>query len=153
MNIYAVEKLMGETRRLAAQYYQLTGKVLPVSGELANYDVARLLGFEVPKEKTAGVDLIGTGRWQGVKFIVKSRVIFGTNQSRLWVGQLNVEGAWDIAVLVLMNDQYEPIQIHLLQKKIAEEIKSSSSRRGGLSVAKFKALGELVWTVEDGLIE
>ncbi len=38
MSVYAVDKLMAQTRKLAADFRQMTGQPLPVTAEIANFD-------------------------------------------------------------------------------------------------------------------
>jgi hypothetical protein len=54
-----------------------------------------------------------------------------------------------------MDDNYEPFEIfeagrEELLEVIAEAESSNRAKRGLLSVAKFKAIGQLVWTREEG---
>ncbi|HUT41486.1 MAG TPA: hypothetical protein VM011_09110, partial [Gammaproteobacteria bacterium] len=63
--VYSIDKLISETRRLAAEYRRSTGQALPVSAEIARHDAARLLGLTLCEPGTAGVDAIGTGNREG----------------------------------------------------------------------------------------
>ena len=152
MSVYAVDKLMAETRRLAAEYHRLTGQALPVSQELSRYDVERLLGFNPPENIESGVDLLGFVHGKPLKVQVKARVIFDRKQ-RQKLGQLNPDGGWNAVVLVLMNPNYEPEAIYLASRDVlqpsVEKLEPQKTRRGTLSVAKFKALAEKVWPLEE----
>lgn len=146
MTLYAVDKLMVETRRLASDYYRLTGKALPVSSELAKYDVSQIMGFRAPEEVESGVDLIASDDWGNKKVMVKSRVIFEKGKSKPRVGQLNFDGFWDLIVLELMNPDYEPIEIYIATRETLEKsVSSSKNKRGAISVAKFKSISQKVW--------
>ena len=63
--------------------------------------------------------------------------------------------AWESVILVLMDEDYEPYEIYEAEREdLLEYINKSSSnraRRGALSVARFKVIGRLAWTREDGL--
>ena len=75
--MYSIDKLIGETRRLAAEYRKATGKPLAVSTEIARYDAARLLGLElVDAGGQVGYDAIGTGSRAGQRIRIKGRAIF-----------------------------------------------------------------------------
>ena len=60
-------------------------------------------------------------------------------------------------MLVLLNEDYEPLEIYEAQREdILDSVSSSNSKRsnrGAISVAKFKFIATLVWSAEDGLIE
>jgi len=148
MNIYAIDKLMAETRRLAAEYHRITGLVLPVSNELARHDVATKLKFIVPQQPDSGVDLLGTGLWEGKKIQVKSRVMFQKAKSRPRVGQLNFEGKWDFVILVLMNEDYVAKEMYITAREVlvkaVQGAASTNKERSTISVSKFKALSEVI---------
>jgi len=146
--MYEVDKLMNETRRLAARYYETTGKVLPVSHELAKYDACRLLNFIAAKETHAGVDAY---RPDECPVQIKGRVILRTDNHGYRIGQINDKGDWQALVLVLMAADYQPFEIYSVSRDVLEAtlLESKSSKRqsrGIISVAKFKAIADLVWS-------
>lgn len=155
MNTIAVDTLMAQTRRLAALYRQTTGQTLPISAELSRYDASKILSLS-PLEGApmAGVDFVGTGPYHCKNIQVKSRVIFNEGSSGYRIGQLNLNMAWDIVVLVLYDAVYEPFAIYAASK---EEVLSSLTQstqkqsRGAMSLAKFKAISQLIWTSQGGL--
>ena len=154
MTVYSIDKLIAETRRLAAEFRRSTGQTLPVSGEIARYDAARILGLTLCEQRTAGIDAIGNGDREGQRIQVKSRVITQDKKSGARIGQLNPNGDWDTVLLVIMDQDYEPCEIYeATREEIQEAMASSSSRssRGALSVAKFKIISWLVWTRETGI--
>lgn len=154
MTIYSIDKLMAETRRLAAEFRRSTGQTLPVSGEIARYDAARLLGLTLCDQRTGGVDAIGNNQREGQRIQIKSRVITLKKKSGARIGQLNPNGEWDAVVLVILDEDYEPCEIYEAERDEvlnALSDQSSRSRRGALSVSKFKIISCLVWTRETGL--
>ncbi len=147
MSLYAVDTLMAETRRLAAEYHRATQQTLAVTAELARYDAMRHLGLIETLETETGVDAIDS---DGNKCLIKGRVIFDPTKSGHRIGQLHKEANWDKLYLVLLDDAYETYEIYENARSSLEPILAdkSSQKRGTLSVAKFKALGELVWFIE-----
>ena len=56
-----------------------------------------------------------------------------------------------------MDAEFEPVELYEAQRQdlmnaLADSQESKRNKRGALSVAKFKALGRLVWTREEGVI-
>ena len=51
MSVYSYDKLIEETRKLAAEFRRTTGTMLPVSGEIARHDVSHLLGLELNQDQ------------------------------------------------------------------------------------------------------
>ena len=155
MSVYAEEKLIGQARLLAAEYRRTMGKPLPgISSEIALHDAMRLLSL-VPADGTVGgIDAIDPNR-DNKNIQIKSRTIFDETQSGQRIGQVNVEQCWDSVLLVLMDEEYEPYEIYEAERtELLEYMQKSSSsraRRGALSVARFKIIGNLVWARDGGL--
>ncbi len=154
MSLYSLSKLINETRRLAAEFKRTTGTMLPVSGEIARYDVSTHLELILSDDSNCGYDAIGQNENDGVRFLIKSRVVGDTIKSGHRIGQLNFNGNWDIIVLSLMNNEFEPIEMYQLKRNdVQEALAGTNGKRGALSVAKFKIIGELIWTSENGVKE
>jgi hypothetical protein len=155
--VYSVDKLIAETRRLAAEYRRTTGTSLPVTAEIVRHDAARLLDLELlPPDTPLGYDAVGRGRWQGKRVQIKGRAIFDEGKGGQRIGQIKGGGDWDSVVLVLLDEEFEPYEIHEavradIEDALSEAEGSKRSRRGALSVAKFRIIARLVWTREHGL--
>lgn len=155
MTLYAADKLIAQARVLAAEYRRTMGKPLPgISNEIAEYDAVKLLRLETKPTGEGGYDAVDPKR--GDKLIqIKSRTIFDESKSGQRIGQLKLDKDWDSVVLVLMDEDYEPYEIYEAERDdIIEYVgKSSSNRakRGTMSVARFKIIGHLAWTRENGL--
>ena len=159
-NVYSLDKLIGEARRLASDYRRTTGKPLAgVSAEIAEYDAARLLNLELMKPGTeSGYDAVGCGLRAGKRYQIKGRTIFDDAKKGQRIGQIKVEQQWDYVVLVLMDENHEPYEIYeadraALTPELELAGESRRAKRGPLSVAKFKIIGRLVWTREEGLLD
>ena len=154
--VYAPEKLIAQARRLAADYRRAMGKPLPgVSSEIAEADAIRLMGLEpMPVGSSGGYHAVDPGR-DDKRIQIKSRAIFDESKGGQRIGQLNMDGDWDSVVLVLMDEDYEPFEIYEAEREDIEEFSNSSSKgrskRGAMSVARFKIIGRLAWTREDGM--
>jgi hypothetical protein len=153
MPVYNLDKLMDETRRIAAEYRRSTGSTLPVSAELAKFDAIRLLGLSPASETERAVDacLHTDGGTQKVQ--IKGRVIFDDKQGQR-VGQMSLDAGWDLLVLVLMDEDYLPLKIYQLSRdqlnsSIPDRGSLQKKTRGAMSVKKFKAISSLVWPADD----
>lgn len=159
MSLYSVDKLMDETRRLATEYRRATGKPLAVSSELAVYDAARLLDLGIAEDGQAGIDAIGqVGERQGLRYQIKARTIFDEARGGQRIGQLKLEQNWDAVLLVLMDENYQPFEIYeadraSLSEAMAQAKESNRSKRGAMSVARFKIIAQLVWCRDEGEID
>jgi hypothetical protein len=148
---------MAQARKLAADYRATTGKPLAgISSEIAEYDAARLLDLDLCKERVGGFDAIGRGSRAGKRIQIKGRAIFDEKKGGQRIGQLKTEQQWDSVVLVLMDEQFEPYEIYEADRDDITQVLaecSSRSKRGAMSVARFKIIGRLVWTREEGAID
>jgi hypothetical protein len=157
MAIYAVDKLISETRRLAAEYRRTTGKTLPVSGEIAVHDAIRLLELEPASDPAASYDALRQVGSAQRRLQIKGRVIFTGNEAGYRLGQLKLDKEdWDAVALVLMDENYEPEEIFVasrgdIEDCLADSRGSRRSRRGAMSITRFKIIGERLWSRENGL--
>lgn len=157
MSIYSSEKLVAEARKLASEYRKATGKPLGISSEIAEFDAAHLLNLELVRDSAIGYDAIGKGAREGKRIQIKGRAVFDEKKSGARIGHVKAEQAWDLLVLVIMNEEYEPIEIYECDRDtvlaaVDESAGSARNKRGAMSLAKFKAISRLAWTKEEGLI-
>ncbi len=145
---YAADKLIAQARQLAAEYRRTMGKPLPgISNEIAEHDAVRLLDLEPASGADESWD--ATDPETGWRLQIKSRTIFDESKSGQRIGQLKMNQEWDAVILVLMDEDYEPYEIYqALRDDLVEYVDASigsRAKRGAMSVARFKIIGELVW--------
>ena len=119
MSIYDLEKLMTETRKLAAHYRATTRQSLPVTVELARFDAITRLKLD--ESDDAQIEATRTEGETPKIIQIKGRVIFSGGKSRQRVGHLNLQAAWDYTVLVIYNADYEPRMIYQASREVLEE--------------------------------
>jgi len=152
---YDVSRLMTQTRMLASDYRNQTGHALPVTEELARFDAISILGLK-KVEGQEGVDAISVPQQdeEGLnpnesqyKFLIKGRVIFKGGKARQKLGKLSLQADWNCLLMVIYDDDYFPTQIHSISRDIIEKELENlpQDKRGSMTVAKYKAIGELVW--------
>ncbi len=155
MSLYVIDKLIEETRRLAAEFRRTTGTMLPVSGEIARYDVARHLDLKLNEQRSGGCDATGTNEREGLRVQIKGRVVGDSIKSGHRIGQLNPDAEWDIVILSLMDNNFEALEMYqATREEILQAMHDTSGnrvKRGAISVAKFRIIGQLVWTRENGV--
>ncbi|AFJ01192.1 hypothetical protein Q7C_7 [Methylophaga frappieri] len=149
-----MDKLMRETRQLAARYRQTTGTSLPVTGEIARFDAAKALGLKLIDDTAAGFDAIGHQHWPDQRLVIKGRTLFEESRNTTpKIGQINLQQEWEAVILVLFDDQYQPTEMYYASRhdiQTALERHTGKKKRGGMSVAQFKIIGDRVWTTENG---
>lgn len=151
---HRVREILAAVKPLAAEYYRLTGKPLGVTGEIAEYVVAELLGLELAPPRTKGYDAIRQTSAGAVRVQIKGRA-YGEKANRSQrVGTIKRNAECDTVLLVLLDNMtLEPREMWEAPYSAVENrlaVPGSKSReRGALSVSEFKKLAECIWPVRD----
>ena len=142
-----VLQVLAAVKALAREYRALTGRPLGVTGEVAEYEAARLLRLRLSPPREAGYAAIDR---RGRKIQIKGRCLrAGSNAGRL--GQIDRSKEFDAVLLVLLDESFDTISIHEAGRQDvlrALQAPGSKSRneRGALSVHQFRRIGKLVWS-------
>jgi hypothetical protein len=145
--------ILGEAKRLAKEYYSLTGKPLGITGEVAEYEAARILGVELTPARQDGYDAIER-RNRSIRHLqIKSRCLQPHCKPGQRLGSINVTKAWDAVLLVLLDGDFEAREIYEAEraavlKALSTPGSKARNERGQLGVGKFKAIGKLRWRRE-----
>jgi hypothetical protein len=143
-------ELLGEVKRLAREYRELTGRPLGVTGEVAEYEAARLLGLELAAVRQAGYDAIRETTEGSQRLQIKDRCILPNSKPGQRVGGINLDKEWDAVLLVLLDDRYDATAVYEADRAAVEAallVPGSKARneRGALAVSQFKSIGWSVW--------
>lgn len=96
-----VMRLLKEAKLLAREYYSLTGKPLGVTGEVAEYEAARILGVELTPARQAGYDAIERTDGATKKLQIKGRCLQENCKPGQRLGSFRTEHDWDAVLMVL----------------------------------------------------
>ena len=148
-----VRDILATIKPLAAEYYRLTGKPLGVTGEVAEYVAAEVLGLKLAPARTAGYDAIRErpdGTFDRIQ--IKARASGATSKTSQRMGVLKRNAECDVVLLVLLDNAtldlrqiWEapyPAVVTLLERE-----GSKSRERGALGVSEFKRVAVQVWPV------
>lgn len=145
-----VGELIARARAVAIEYYRLTGKPLGITGEVGEYEAARLLGLSLAVAREAGYDAIDSA---GRRLQIKARSIpAGRPLGGQRMGSIDLDKPWDAVLLILLDEEFRPIKIYEANRdKITEALRAPGSKarneRGALAISKFKSIGTLRWPV------
>ncbi|MCY4012269.1 MAG: hypothetical protein OXG82_06085 [Gammaproteobacteria bacterium] len=143
-----IGEILGRAKEVAVDYYRATGKPLGVTGEVGEYEVARLLDLELSEARTAGYDATDA---EGRRYQIKARSIPAAARGRSQrVGTINLAHAFDAVLLVVMDEAFRTLEIWEANReavKAALEAPGSKARneRGALSVSQFRRIGQRVY--------
>lgn len=143
-----IDEILKRAKDVAVDYYRATGKPLGVTGEVGEYEAARLLGLHLSDARTAGYDATDA---DGRRFQIKARSIPATARSgSQQIGRINLEHEFDAVLLVLMDEGFQTLEIWEAGRKAVRDAllapgSKARNERGALSVPKFRQIGHRVY--------
>jgi hypothetical protein len=143
----AIRELLRKAKSLAKQYRQLTRKPLGITGEVGEVVAAKLLHLQLTDARNPGYDAIGP---DGRKIQIKSRCLPPSAKPGQRMGKVKFDHVFDTVMLVLMDENYEPLEIFEarrddVEKALREPGSISRNIRGALGLNKFKSIGIRAW--------
>ena len=156
-----VMAILADVKCLAQEYYELTaGRVLGVTGQIAEYEASKRLGLILAPPGTAGYN---ASRGQELIQITGRRVpsgklkcqrIGGLDHFFHRVHALRRVGAerWHTVVLVMLDEHFEPTAIYEATRSALEvslhrlerEAKERDRAKQGMAVSEFMTLGRRI---------
>jgi hypothetical protein len=139
-------EILATVKPLAAEYYQLTGKPLGVTGEVGEMEVADLFGTKLASAREVGIDA-----WRGaesvqIKTPAKDPKFKGLGRT----SRKSVDKPCETIMLVILD--IETLNVAEVWEapfsKVVEELSRPGSKartRGQLGVSKFKTLARRTW--------
>lgn len=139
--------ILAEAKSLAREYRALTGMPLGITGEVAEYEAARLLGVTLTPARHAGYDAVSA---DGRQLQIMGRCLLPGCKPGQRLGKIDVSKPFDAVLLVLLDENFDATSIHESDReRVLAALASPGSRarneRGALSVSKFKSIGREVW--------
>lgn len=151
MNPVRVMQILGEAKKLAREYREITGKPLGITGEVAEYEAARILNLELTPARHEGYDAICLR--SGRKYQIKGRCVLDESGRSQRVGKIKKSGEFDSVLLVLLDADLEANAIYeadraLVLEAIEKPGSKARNERGQLPVSTIKRIGSCIWTRE-----
>jgi hypothetical protein len=142
--------VLAEAKKLAQRYRALTGKPLGITGEVAEYEAARLLKVTLVEARTPGYDATEIRHGRSWRLQIKGRCLLPTSKPGQRIGSIDIEKEFDAVLLVLLDANFDATAIYEAPRDavIAELTKPGSiarNERGALGVSKFKSIARLRW--------
>jgi hypothetical protein len=140
--------LLASTKQLAREYKDLTGRPLGVTGEIAEYEAARLLKLTLTPVRSAGFDAVR--RADGQRLQIKGRCVPTGGKKSQRLGRIDPKKPFDSVLLVLLDEDFNAVEMHEADRQAVLRtlrMKGSKARneRGQLAVSKFKKIGRVIW--------
>jgi hypothetical protein len=135
-------------KKLAQEYRALTGKPLGITGEVAEYEAARLLGVQLTPARHAGYDAIRPS--DGKRLQIKGRCIPPGSGPGQRMGSIDISKEFDAVLLVLLDAQFDALAIYEADRDavvaaLVAPGSKSRNERGALAVSKFRSIARKIW--------
>jgi hypothetical protein len=150
-NEHAVKALLRQAKRLAAEYYTLTGKPLGVTGEVAEYEAAEKLGLTLATARAPFFDAVREVEGRRESFQIKGRAVSRDDRYRGRVPTIKTEGDFDAVLLVLLDKStFEAIEIWRADRasvkaRLTAPGSKARNERGSMGISQFKSIAERIW--------
>ncbi len=146
----ALLAFLGKAKALAQQYRELTGKPLGITGEIAEYEAARILRLQLAVARNPGFDATEPRNGRGRRLQIKGRCLLDDCKPGQRIGKIDISKKWDAVLLVLLDSRFDATEIYEAGRaRVVAALAAPGSRarneRGALGVNKFKQIGKLRW--------
>ncbi|HHW4403466.1 TPA: DUF6998 domain-containing protein [Aeromonas hydrophila] len=150
MSVDPALEILAEAKKLVQRYRALTGKQLGITGEVAEYEAARILGVELTPARQAGYDAIEIREGQPFRLQIKGRCVLEGSKPGQRMGSIDIHKEFDAVLLVLLDGDFEATAIYEAPQESAITAltapgSKSRNERGALDISKFKSIGAVRW--------
>ena len=149
-----VLEILGHAKALAAEYYGLTGRPLGLTGEVAEFEAARILGLELSPVRQSGHDAIRHTALGPVRLQIKGRCYGPDAKPGQRVGSIQLTKEWDAVLVVLLDLAFNVTEIweadrSAITAALTKPGSVARNERGAMTVTQFQRIGRLVWRSGD----
>lgn len=142
--------ILSEAKRLAQEYRRLTGKPLGITGEVAEYEAARILGVTLTPARQAGYDATEEVNGTLRRLQIKGRCVLEGAKPGQRLGSIRIEKEWDAVLMVLLDANFDAVEMYEAERPaVVDALTAPGSRarneRGAMAVSKFRSIGRLRW--------
>lgn len=145
-----VYQILRDAKALARRYYHITRKPLGVTGEVAEYEAARVLNLELQLARQAGYDATEVRNGTTLRIQIKGRYFPNPKLRGGRVGSIDLKQEFDTVLLVLLDADYNAFQIYEADRSAVEVLltrpgSKARNERGSVGISQFKAISSLRW--------
>jgi hypothetical protein len=149
-----VLEVLREAKLLARRFYELTGKPLGVTGEVAEYEAATRLGLRLELARQAGYDATELRDGKVVRIQIKGRCVTKPGRQAGRMGSIDLRQPFDSVLLVLLDAKFNAFAMYEAPREaVAELITRPGSRarneRGSVGISQFKAISQVRWLLSE----
>lgn len=149
-----IVQILANAKSLAVEYYELTGKPLGVTGEVAEYLAAQALDLELAPPRTSGFDAIRQLGKRVQRIQIKGRAVASAKGNSQRLGTIKRDAECDIVMLVLL-DKATLDLVEIWEASMSDvvflldETNSKARKRGSLAISTYRRKAIRVWSCVD----
>jgi hypothetical protein len=145
-----IGRVIARAKVVARRYRALTGKPLGITGEVAEWEAARLLGLTLAPARQTGFDATEVRVGRRYRLQIKGRSIRGKGSPGERTPAFSLKKSWHAALLVILDENLEPKEIHRATRSAVEKAlrrpgSKARNERGQLGVRQFICIARRVW--------
>ena len=146
-----LKQLKADAKALAVRYYQLTGKPLGITGELAELEAAELLGLELTDARMPGFDAYRQRNGGSERIQIKGRAVDASDRYRGRCPSIKCGDQFDFVLTVLMDrTTLDVLEIwEASEADVDARLKAPGSKarneRASMGLSQFKSIAKKVW--------
>lgn len=146
----AIVHILNEAKDVARRYYKLTHKPLGITGEIAEYEAATLLGLSLCSARQSGYDAIKILNGEEHRVQIKGRYMPDPKKVSARIGAIDISKEFDSVLLVLLDENYDAFEMYEASRSqvvaaLIEPGSKSRNDRNQLGIAKFKSISNFSW--------
>jgi hypothetical protein len=146
-----VRQLKADAKALAARYYELTGKPLGITGELAELEAAELLGLRLADARTPGFDAYRDREGREERIQIKGRAVDPLDRYRGRCPSIKCGDQFDYVLTVLLDrSSLDVLEIwEASEAAVSARLEAPGSKarneRNSMGLSQFKSIATKVW--------
>ncbi|RUE86336.1 hypothetical protein IPC1135_29650 [Pseudomonas aeruginosa] len=145
-----VMEVLQEAKQLARRFYELTGKPLGVTGEVAEYEAATQLGLRLEVARQAGYDATELRDGRVVRIQIKGRCVTKPGRQAGRMGSIDLRQPFDSVLLVLLDAQFNAFAMYEASRQAVTDLitrpgSKARNERGSVGISQFKAISHVRW--------
>lgn len=147
----ALRQLKSDAKALAARYYELTGKPLGITGEMAELEAAELLELDLADARTPGFDAYRERNGLRERIQIKGRAVDSADRYRGRCPSIKCGDQFDYVLTVLMDRRtLDVLEIWeasegAVQARLTAPGSKSRNERNSMGLSQFKSIATKVW--------
>ena len=146
-----LKELKADAKALAVRYYELTGKPLGITGEMAELEAAELLDLELTDARTPGFDAYRRRNGVPERIQIKGRAVDASHRYRGRCPSIKCGDQFDFVLTVLLDRRtLEVLEIwEATEADVDARLKVPGSKarneRASMGLSQFKSIATKVW--------